>query len=400
MRGPVRAAAAALLAGALLAGCEKTPAPEPPAFALDPVAWSDLPGFDGDDLAAALPALRRSCERLERRDPAQAMGRDPRLGSVGDWLPACAALAGLPPGDAAVRAWLRAWFTPHAVAAAGSHGGLFTGYYEVEMPAARQRDENHRAPLYAVPDDLVTVDLGRFRPDLAGERLVGRLDGRRLEPYPPRRDIAAGALDGRAPVLFWAADAVDVLLLHIQGSGRLRLPEGEVVRVGFAASNGHPFVGIGRVLLDEGLIDPGKATMPAIVAWLRAHPDEARAYIERNPRYIFFREIDGDGPIGAQGVALTPGRSLAVDPAFIPLGAPLWLDSADPDGRPLRRLMVAQDTGAAIKGAVRGDFFWGAGAEAFHMAGRMKSRGRYFLLLPRAQAAQANLAKGGSAPHP
>lgn len=400
MRGPIIPFAAAGLALlALLAGCEKKAPPPPVAF--EPVAWSDLPGWHEDAVARARSALDRSCQRLLRRDPAKPMGPLPALGAAGDWQPACAALADVPAGDdAALRQWLREWFAPHAVLAEGAPEGLFTGYYEVEMPAARQSDARYSAPLYGVPEDLVIADLGAFLPELDGRRIVGRVDGRRLVPYPARAEIAQGALDGRAPVLFWADDPVNVLLLHIQGSGRLRLPDGEVVRVGFAASNGRPFVGIGRVLLDEGLIPPEKANMPAIAQWLRANPDKATELIRRNPRYIFFRRIDGDGPIGAQGVPLTPRRSLAVDTSVIPLGAPLWLDTTDPDGRPLRRLMVAQDTGAAIKGAVRGDFFWGAGDEAFRMAGRMKSRGRYFLLLPRPRAQQAELAKGGSAPHP
>ncbi|MHA1569976.1 MAG: murein transglycosylase A, partial [Alphaproteobacteria bacterium] len=214
------------------------------------------------------------------------------------------------------------------------------------------------------------------------------IKGRRLEPYPARARIVSGALDGALPVLLWLDDPADAFVLHIQGSGRVRLAGGGTVRVGYDGNNGHPFVSIGRKMLDRGLIEPEDASMQAIRRWLRANPAKARALLDEYPRYIFFREIEGEGPIGAQGVALTPGRSLAVDPQFVPLGAPLWLDTSQPGSsdQPLRRLVVAQDTGGAILGAVRGDLFWGTGEAALEEAGRMKQPGQYYQLLPRAVA--------------
>ncbi len=390
MRGGKTRAAAALAATLALAACAEPPAAD--RLALSAVSYDDLPGWHEDAAAEALPALVRSCATLAKRAPDASVGRDGTGGVVADWQGPCAAVRRVPAGDdVAARRVLEQWFQPYR--AAGD--GLFTGYYEVELDAASQPIDRFQHPIHGRPGDLVTVDVAEFVSDWKGGDIVGRIVGGKLKPYPQRRDIAQGALDGAAPVLLWAADPVDVLLLHIQGSGRARLEDGRWRRIGFAASNGHKFVGIGKTLLDKGKVRRDQASMPAIAAWLRAHPDEAAPLIDENPRYIFFRFIDGDGPVGAQGVALTPGRSLAVDPAYVPLGVPIWLDTQDPDGRPLRRLMVAQDTGAAIKGPVRGDFFWGHGPQAFDMAGRMKSRGSYYLLLPRQRSGE-----DGAAPRP
>jgi membrane-bound lytic murein transglycosylase A len=243
-------------------------------------------------------------------------------------------------------------------------------------------------------------DLGRFDEALAGKRIVGRVEDGRFAPYPDRGAIEDGLLAGRDLELLWIDDPVDVFLLQVQGSGRVVLPDGEVVRVGFAAHNGRPYRSIGRVLIERGELQPHAASWEGIRGWIEANPDEAAALFAENPRFVFFRLLDGeDGPIGAQGVALTAERSLAVDRRYIPLGAPLWLDATMPGGdqTPLRRLMVAQDAGGAINGPVRGDFFWGYGDAALAMAGKMKSRGRYFLLLP-TTAADRMMAAAAAAP--
>ncbi|MGE5768066.1 MAG: murein transglycosylase A [Bacteroidota bacterium] len=391
--------AAVLLAG-LLAACNgeappeeaeqaekpkpEAAAPEQPSLLLEPVAFADLPGWTDDEVAAALPALRRSCGRLAGQPDDRPLGPDALAGTVADWRAPCAALEQVPPGgDAALRDLLEQHFRPFAVSNAGKREGLFTGYYEAELKAAAAPDAPGATPLYRVPDDLVTVDLALFRADLRGERLVGRVEGGHLVPYLTRQQIDAGALDGRGLELAWAADPVDAFFLHVQGSGRVIFPDGRVQRVGFAGSNGHTFYAIGRALIDEGIVSREESSMQKIRDWLRANPERAREIMQRNARYIFFRPIDGEGPIGAQGVPLTPGRSLAVDSALLPLGVPLWLDTTWPaTDRPLRRLMVAQDVGSAIKGAVRGDFFWGSGEPALEQAGRMKQTGRYYLLLP------------------
>ncbi|MDD5587463.1 MAG: MltA domain-containing protein, partial [Alphaproteobacteria bacterium] len=223
-----------------------------------------------------------------------------------------------------------------------------------------------------------------FRSDLNGQRIAGKVEGHKLQPYDDRAAIAQGSLAGRARPLLWTDDPVEAFFLEIQGSGRVRLADGTRLRIGYDAQNGKPYVPIGRVLAEEGEIEK-PVTMAKIRAWLHAHPERAQAMMNRNPSVVFFRCVEGDGPKGAQGVVLTPGRSLAVDTAFVPLGVPLWLDpKEDASGEVIRpRLVVAQDTGGAIKGPVRGDLFWGSSPGAEARAGAMQSRGTYYLLLPK-----------------
>jgi membrane-bound lytic murein transglycosylase A len=369
--------------------------PEAPSVLLEPVGFEALPGWQDDAHAEALPAFRRTCETLMRRGGEVPVGPDGVAGTVADWRGPCEAL---PLVDAAyARAFFEDWFRPFAVSDPTDETpeeGLFTGYYEAELEVSRQPGPDYAHPVFAVPEDLVTVRLQDFRADLPPERLVGRVEQGRLVPYHDRAAIETGALDGRAEVLLWAKDPVDLHVLQIQGSGRAILPDGETLRIGFAGSNGLPFVGVGRVMRERGLVEPGKASMQEIRAWLKANPEQATEIMRENPRYIFFRAIEGPGPIGAMGVPLTAGRSIAVDPALLPLGVPVWLDTTRPgaDDTPLRRLMVAQDVGSAIKGAVRGDFYWGTGEAALADAGRMAERGRTWILLPRSVAERRDVA--------
>lgn len=322
----------------LLAGC----APEP----------RGLPGWGEDRLSEAIPPFLAGCRRPEAALP-EAL---------------CAEAAALPPGDdAAARAFFGNRFTPRR---AGE--GLMTGYYEPEL---RGRLTPPGTPLLGRPEDLVEVDLSRFSPDLRGRRVAGRVVEGRLEPYPDRAAIEAGA--SPAPILLWAEDAAEAFFLQIQGSGRVVLPDGSVRRLGYAAANGRAYVPIGRLLAERGEIPREQVSMPSILSWLRtAGPDRARALMQENPSYVFFRERQAaasEGPVGSLGVPLTPLRSLAVDRAHIPLGLPVWIETRHPvTGAPLRRLMIAQDTGGAIKGEARADFFWGWGAEARQAAGVMK----------------------------
>jgi len=376
--------AAAISGLLLLASCaEKAPPPEEAKIRLEPASFSELPGWAADDAAAAWPALERSCKIVARSEPGRAMAHG---STAADWQRACAAVAGAPRGE--FRRVVEAAFRPFRATADGNPDGLFTGYYEAELKGSRTRDGRNRYPLYKRPDDLITVDLGEFRDSLKGQRIAGRVSGGTLKPYPDRGAIDRGALANRGLEIAWVEDPVDAFFLHIQGSGRVSLPDGGTIRVGYAAQNGHPYLAIGRPLIDRGAIPADRVSMQSIRAWLAANPAEADRVMWLNASYVFFREITGEGPIGAQGVALTPGRSLAVDPRFIPLGAPVWLDTTEPSGqeggpeRIFRRLMVAQDTGGAIKGPVRGDVFFGHGAEPAAVAGRMKQRGRLWLLLP------------------
>jgi membrane-bound lytic murein transglycosylase A len=379
-RAGAAAAPAALLLAAL-AGCApppsppEKPAPVPPALVLVRHAFADLPGWRDDDPAPALAAFGRTCRRLAETDAERRAG----------WLAACEEATRVAPGREAARAFFERRFEAHLVTDRGRPEGLFTGYFEIELAGSWRRDDRHRFPLYTRPADLVSADLGEFRPEWKGERIEGRVAGGRLLPYPTRSEIEAGWLAGRRLELLWVDDPIDAFFLHVQGSGRVRMPDGSLVRVGFAGRNGRPYFAIGRELVSRGALQPEEVSLQSIRAWLRANPEEAGRVMEKNPSYVFFRVLDGDGPVGAAGATLTPGRSLAVDPAFVPLGAPVFVDTTDPlaPGRPLRLLAVAQDTGSAIKGPVRGDLFFGAGAAAAERAGRMRQRGRYFLLLPR-----------------
>jgi len=405
-RMSVRRTVAALGLVVSLAACtvERAP-PAPPAapaagehLVLTPVDYAALPGWNEDPVGEAVGALRLSCARLVELPPGQPIGREGAAGTAADWLAPCGALRNLDAADsAAARAYFESWFQPfQAEGADGKAEGLFTGYYEAELDGARAAQGKYRVPLYARPDDLLAIDLGPFDPELAGRRIWARFDGARLVPYWSRREIEQGAMGAHAKPLLWVEDAVDAHILSIQGSGRVTLPDGTSVRVGFDGTNGKQFVGLSRILLDAGKIAPGQTTMPEVRAWLEAHAAEAPALMDRNPRYIFFRTIEGAGPIGAEGVALTPLRSLAIDPRFVPLGVPVWLATTAPDGAALRRLLVAQDAGAAIKGPMRGDIFWGSGESAFERAGRMKSSGTLFLLLPRRRSPQVAQATSDS----
>jgi membrane-bound lytic murein transglycosylase A len=362
----------------LLAACAPAAAP-PPRLTLAPVRWDELPGWAEDAQAAALPPFLKSCAVLPES-----------LGIAGrreDWRSPCAAAAALGPApdDAAMRQFFESNFRPYAVGNNGAPKGLFTGYYEAAARGARLPHGPYRFPLLRRPPDLVTVDLGAFRPAWRGERTAGRVKDGRLIPYPSRAEIEAGALDAGRLALVWLDDPVDRFFLQIQGSGRVALAEGGVMQVQYDGQNGHPYVAIGKLLADRGAIPRADVTMAAIRAWLAAHPVEGKALMAENPSYVFFREGDGNGPIGSEGVVLTPGRSVAVDASFLPLGVPLWLD-LDDGGAPLRRLVVAQDTGGAIRGPVRGDLFWGYGAEAERRAGIMRAHGAYYILLPKAVA--------------
>lgn len=292
------------------------------------------------------------------------------------------------PDDDTARAFFETRFVAHEVSGNnGAADGLVTGYYEPLLPGSLVRTDRFRYPLYGRPDDLVVVDLGGLYPELQGKRYRGRLNSNRVVPYYSRAEISNGKRPPDAAVLAWVDDPVALFFLEIQGSGRIRLPDGKMLPVGYADQNGHPYVAIGRTLVDSGVMKLEEATMPAIRAWLNANPDKAQTVINSNPSYVFFmlREPGVSGPVGALNVPLQPERSIAVDPGFIPLGSPVWFDTSLPgndDARPYRRLVFAQDTGGAIRGPVRADLFLGFGETAERMAGAMRQRGKLYVLLP------------------
>ena len=359
----------------MLAACAlPTGKPAPERLTLTPVAFSDLDGWQKDAPASALAAFQHSCAVLANK-PSQIAGK-----SV-SWKEACAAAKKTDSSDTAARAYFERTFRPYAVTGQDGAEGLFTGYYVPELRGSLQREGAYQTPLYASPVDKVDVDLGAFKPDLKGQHLTGKVASGKLVPYDDRAAIAQGSLANRAQVLAWLDDPVSLFFLQVQGSGRVRLTDGTVMPVGYDGANGRAYVAIGHVLADKNeLARP--VTMPAIREWLATHPNHAAEIMNANPSYVFFRHTPSDAVMGAEGVALTAGRSLAVDPSFMPLGMPLWLNTTDGQGSPLQRLMIAQDTGGAIKGSVRGDFFWGAGDTAATQAGAMQSRGRYYVWLP------------------
>ena len=387
----MRGLAATLAASAVvLAGCVPPPpsAPSPPRAVLSPTTYDALPGWRTDRVADAWPAFRIGCKALLARPRTQPL-----------WQAPCAAADAVDAADApAVRRFFEANFTPYRVRASdGSEEGLVTGYYEPLLHGSRTQSAQYPQPLYAPPDDLLIVELADLYPELKGKRVRGRLDGRRVVPYWPRADIDAGKADTGGKALVYVSDPVDAFFLQIQGSGRVALDDGTVMRVGYADQNGQPFRSVARVLIDRGELALDHASMQGIREWGREHPTELPALLDENPSYVFFREVPPpapgtleasiDGPIGSLGVPLLAGRAIAVDPRAIPLGTPVFLATTRPlSDEPLARLVLAQDTGGAIRGPIRADFFWGFGDEAGQQAGRMRQQGALWLLWPKGAA--------------
>lgn len=265
-------------------------------------------------------------------------------------------------------------------------GGFFTGYFEPQIDASRTRAAGYDTPIYAVPEDLVMVDLGAFRDDLKGRRIAGRVRSGRLKPFEDRAAIETGGLE-RAPIIAWARDPVELFFLHIQGSGVLRFPGGESARIGYAGQNGHIYTAIGRPLIERGEIAREDMSLEAIAAWLRSHPGEAAALMQQNRSYVFFEDRGVDGPFGSLGTALPPRAAIAVDPLATPLGALVFVDVPLPtQSQPLRALLLAADTGGAIRGLGRGDIFFGRGAQARAAASALKSDGTFIRFLPKGWA--------------
>jgi len=366
---------------ALLAGCEtsrRAAPPSAPAVSFDAVSWSKLPGWRADDALAAWPALVNSCSAIHSRP---------------EWSSFCAAVVAASPTDAEfTRVFIEQQLTAYRITRVTGRKrettGLVTGYYEPLLQGSRERSEQYATPLYRRPDDLLIVDLASVIPELKGRRVRGRLEGNKVVPYFSRGETrGAASLAGREIV--WIDNALDAFMLEVQGSGRVQLTTGETIRLQYEDQNGHPYRSIGKYLADQGVMPIEQVNMPAIRAWLAANPQRLNEVLDSNPSVVFFREGALDdpsvGPKGALGIPLTAGRSIAVDPKFLPLGAPMFLSTTQPGtALPLQRLVVAQDTGGAIRGPVRADLFFGFGAEAGAQAGMMKYDGEMWLLWPRA----------------
>jgi membrane-bound lytic murein transglycosylase A len=388
MRARFVALFTALFSSLVLTGCfggappkRPTPRPTPPVKPLryERADWSALPGWSADNAQEAWPAFIASCRALRFR---------------AEWAVPCTAAQGLTAPDAnAVRNFLRQYLDPYQVmnppgyAGGGPNTGLVTGYYEPLLYGSRTPTPRFNAPVYAPPPDLLIVDLASLYPELKGKRVRGRLDGNRVVPYYTRAELPTDpAIRGKEIV--YIDGALDAFMLQVQGSGRVQLPDGDTIRLQYADQNGHPFRSIGRYLVDKGEMTLDQASMPGIRAWLAANPARLNEVLNANPSVVFFTESPLDdpniGPKGAQGVPLTAGRSIAVDPAFVPLGSPVFLATTYPNSNtPLQRLVIAQDTGGAIGGPARADFFWGTGPAALEQAGRMRQPGLMWLLWPK-----------------
>ncbi|MES1991933.1 MAG: MltA domain-containing protein [Pseudomonadota bacterium] len=344
----------------------------------EPLNYSDLQGWSVDGQTLALEAFRRSCTRLLKlnaRDPLDKKNDSGFYGTAGDWFDACRAAGKVGAGDDAARGFFESYFVPVRVSN-GSEAGLFTGYYEPEMKGSLSRHGVFQTAILSFPAEFASAQR-------SGQILPTRAE---IEDR-----IRSGSIDADRLAVVWLEDPVDAFFLHVQGSGRVTLEDGAILRVAFAAKNQRPYTSIGKVLIDQGAIPREEVSMQTIRAWLKAHPADVGPLLRRNESYIFFKVIQADddlGPPGAEGVSLTPERSLAVDRSVHPLGSLFWLETTAPVPHtdrvtPFRHLMVAQDTGTAIRGVERGDVFWGPGTDAAEIAGRMKEPGHLVALLPR-----------------
>lgn len=380
----------ALAAGLLISACTTVvpgnqaceppsakPAPSlaKPVETLRPTTFAALPGWGNDDLRKVMPVFLTSCEALIKKS---------------EWKEPCTIARDVDTGNVeAVRSFFEAFFTPYQVFNPdGSDSGLMTGYYEPLLHGARKRGGPYQTPLHRAPDNLLTIDLTSVYPDLKGMRLRGRVVGNKVVPYLTRAELMqSGILAGKE--LMWVDDPIEAFFLQVQGSGRVHLDDTrETVRIAYADQNGQPYKSIGRYLVDKGELTLEQASAQSIKAWFVAHPSRQQELLNANPSYVFFKEEKladpTKGPKGALGVALTPERSIAVDAQFVPLGAPVFVATTQPNSDiALQRLMMAQDTGGAIRSPVRADLFWGFGAEAAEKAGKMKQRGMMWVLLPK-----------------
>ena len=368
----------------VFAACQTKPVRKPAVVAVPPPVttqspiftlskWEALPEWATLDLTPSWVALLQSCRVLKGKPQWQQICTGAELVDKND--------------NEAQRKFYEDRLLPFQIFNAdGSENGVITGYYEPLLLGSRTKTERFRFPIYAAPDDMLEIDLGDTYPQLKGQRLRGRLSGKKVVPYFNRAEIDSGTDSLKGREIFWVESAVELFFLQIQGSGRIELPDGRQVKVGYADQNGHPYVSIGKKLIEQGEMKLENASMQGIKAWGEKNPEKLMPLLELNPSYVFFRELPENltAPLGAMGIPLTNEYSIAIDPRAIPLGSPVFLATTQPNSTtPLNRLMLAQDTGGAIRGPVRADFFWGFGEKAGAQAGRMKQQGRMWVLFPK-----------------
>ena len=376
-----------------LIACDEAETPPPeekdPELVLTPATFSELPAWGGDDFHGFVQAFDRSCLRIIKNSPDKPFGVLEQAGTYGDWQVICQKFTEGDDWDKeGLQAFFEDHFTPYLISADNNAAGLFTGYYEASLNGSRKKTNRYNVPLHKRPDDLVMVHLGQFREDLKGIRIAGRVTDGALKPYESRAEIVSGDWPHDDEALLWVDSAIDAFFVQIQGSGIVQMNNGETVRIGYAGQNGHPYYAIGREIIARGDLSKENVSMQNIRAWLAINPYRAEVVMNTNKSYVFFREIKGEGPLGAEGVPLTAERSLAVDRTLLSYGLPLWVEIEHPDSEQptMRKMMIAQDTGGAITGPVRGDVFWGYGKHAEEMAGQMKSQGHYWVLLPKSRS--------------
>ena len=361
------------------------------ALRLQAQTFAALPGWSDADLRRSFTAFKRSCRVFERRNPERNVGTSLIPLTVADWLPACKAAQFIAASDnTQVRDYFEHWFIPSLITKNKPINGLFTGYYSLNLKGSPVKTPQFSVPLYGLPKDLVVMYLQDFDPNLPRKKIIAQVKQHRLKPYSTRKDINAGAIKNVAKPIAWIHSRVDRVFLEIQGSGAITYPDGSKHYFGYAGENGAPYRAIAGVLIEKGVMTPHNASMQGIKAYLKQHPEEIDEVLHKNESFVFFQKQSKPGAMGAQGLALTPKVSLAVDLRYIPLGLPLWLDTKYTDEtskeQDLQQLMLSQDTGGAIRGPVRGDIYWGDTERAAALAGRMKHPGQYWVFVPRLQA--------------
>jgi len=350
-------------------------------------SFKGLNGWNDDNQQKSIVAFKKSCSRILKKNPDAEFGTGGFAGKAGLWQDICKKLITSNfETNKSAREFFENNFTPYEIWGKDGRNGLFTGYYEATLHGSYKKSPRYNIPIYNRPNNLIKASLGDFYDDLKGKNITGRVEGKKFIPYYNRSEIEAGAIKNKKAEIVWVDNAVDSFFLHIQGSGRIILDNGDILRVGYAAQNGHNYTAIGRELIKRKAITKENISMQSIRKWLEENPNKAAEIMNINESYVFFNKLNlkTEGPLGAQGVSLTPRRTIAIDRKKIPYGIPLWLNAEEPEGvGRIKRLMIAQDTGGAIKGSVRGDFFWGYGEQAAHKAGIMKSHGESWLLLPK-----------------
>ena len=353
------------------------------------VAFRALPGWQDASLKDSMKTFLNSCRTFLRSSPQRRVGSRVLSMTASDWQGLCknAKLVNLD-SNQEIKHFFFFFFIPYEVFQENRVEGLFTGYYLPLLHGSKKKTKRYNIPIYSLPEDLVTVDLGLFNDEWLHRRVIIRVKGQKALPYYSRKEIKSGAIKEKSKVVVWVDNIFDRFDMEIQGSGVVKLKNGDDLYLGYAGENGNPYTSIGKVLIDKGVMTWDSASMQAIRQYLLTHKHEMHKVLNKNKSFVFFKKLKKKITLGAQGIALTPGYSLAVDRKYIPLGLPLWLnttykDKSSKTAKKLQRLMIAQDTGGAIKGVVRGDVFWGAGSKASYIAGHMKNKGHYWLLLPK-----------------